>query len=106
MVRISAGEMIIMDYLWREEAKKEKEMEKMVGKDFRAILEVYEGRVAKQTVNTYLSRLLHKGFLESEGEPGKKLYRPSLSRMDYAWRFLDDLYQGLDRKRVLRDLKG
>lgn len=52
----------------------------------------------KQTLNTFLTRLLKKGMLETESRGNKYLYFPTLSRKDYekgkARELLDSMYLG------------
>lgn len=52
----------------------------------------------KQTLNTFLSKLLQNGFIERTSEERRYLYAPVISKMEYkqkeAERFIRDGYNG------------
>ena len=75
-----------MVYLWMEEEAGRK------GKGFGEIFTAMGDGVAKQTVNTFMMRLSQKGFLVHEGREGKRLYYSNVSRQEYAFSLLHDLY--------------
>ena len=84
---VSSTEMEILQWLWEEDRKITSR-------------ETWK----KQTLNTFLSRLLKKGLLETESIGNKFLYYPALSRQDYeqckARDFLEKLYSGSIRNFV------
>lgn len=95
---VSSTEMEILQWLWEEDRKITS----------REIMDYFNGSVGKtwkkQTLNTFLSRLLKKGLLETESIGNKFLYYPALSRQDYeqckARDFLEKLYSGSIRNFV------
>ena len=97
MGKISPSELSIMTYIWNEEAAGHK------GKPFRDILSYVGDGVAKQTVNTYLSRLISKGYVNAEGSRGSKVYTSLVSRREYGWILLMELYKS-DKESILTDL--
>jgi predicted transcriptional regulator len=86
MKKISPSERSIMVYLWMEEEAGRG------GKAFSDIFSAMGEGVAKQTVNTFLLRLAQKGYLTHEGLDGKRLYYPQVSRTEYAFSLLRDVF--------------
>ena len=86
---ISESELFIMQYLWSEmeEGKSQK--------SFADILEhtkKWEPKEwKKQTVNTFLSRLKQKGFIDVIPTDKYSLYQPIISREEYLQLFLDSI---------------
>lgn len=95
---VSSTEMEILQWLWKEDRKITS----------REILDYFNGNTGKnwkkQTLNTFLSRLLKKGLLETESIGNKFLYYPALSKQDYeqckARDLLEKLYSGSIRNFV------
>ena len=89
---MSATEFYILKYLWSRETPATfseimthfKEEEKKEWK--------------KQTVNTFLTRLAQKGFLNIDKSGKRAIYIPSVSRKkyyeDYAQQIIEDSYEG------------
>lgn len=54
--------------------------------------------LARQTVNTYIQRLIQKKFVKAEGEERHKIYYPVIPKKDYdsalAKDVVDQLYDG------------
>ena len=90
---MSRSEALIMDYLWEEGTNG-----KMFS-EFMAYLSNNTEKVwAKQTVNTFLRRLIDKGLIRTEMRGRKKVYYAALTIPEYEkvrTRFLlDELYEG------------
>ena len=86
MKKISPSERSIMVYIWMEEEAGRK------GKGFGDIFTAMGDGIAKQTVNTFMMRLSQKGFLTHEGREGKRVYYSNVSRQEYAFSLLHDIY--------------
>lgn len=94
MVRnaMSATEFYILQYLWTRETPA----------TFAEIMvhfnEVEKKSWKKQTVNTFLSRLSQKGFLNIDKSGKRAIYIPSVSSKkfyeNYAKEIVDDSYEG------------
>ena len=94
MVRnaMSATEFYILQYLWTRETPA----------TFAEIMvhfnEVEKKAWKKQTVNTFLSRLSQKGFLNIDKSGKRAIYIPSVSSKkfyeNYAKEIVDDSYEG------------
>lgn len=95
---VSSTEMEILQWLWEVDRKITS----------REIMDYFNGNGGKtwkkQTLNTFLSRLLKKGLLETESIGNKFLYFPALSKQDYeqckARDLLEKLYSGSIRNFV------
>ena len=96
MTRISKAELEIMNYLWSIAPK---------GDVFAGVIDKFKRERAKQTINTYLARLIEKGYVYAEGTKGRKLYYAKVSKEDYAWMLLEELYGGEDKKKIMTKLK-
>ena len=89
---MSDSENKIMEYLWNNNQ----------GKYFNEIMEylnvTYQKDWKKQTVNTFIKRLIDKGLVTSENIGGGKLYFSVVNREEYkkgeAKSFLNEFYQG------------
>lgn len=72
---MTSSEEEVMEYIWERGRV-----------TFRDILEYFHGEKGKtwkkQTLNTYLSRLIEKGLLETDGDT-RKIYSPAISREAY-----------------------
>ena len=90
---ISKGEMLAMQFLWSRPSAA-----------FKEIKDAYPETVAKQTVNTHLIRLIEKGYVSSEGGMGRKTYYADMSKSEYAWLWLEEMYEG-SRKQILKKLR-
>ena len=94
MVRnaMSATEYYILNYLWSRETPA----------TFSEIMthfnEEEKKEWKKQTVNTFLTRLAQKGFLNIDKSGKRAIYIPSVSRKkyyeDYAQQIIEDSYEG------------
>lgn len=87
--RISEGEHLLMEVLWREAPLTAAEVHERVGR----------GRGwSDRTVKTMLGRLLAKGALTHEEEGRRYLYRPAVAREEYvareSSRLVDRLFGG------------
>lgn len=106
MKKISSSERSIMVYLWTEEEAGRG------GKGFGEIFHVMGEGIAKQTVNTFIRRLVNKGFLTHEGKEGRRVYYSCMSRADYALSLLQDIYPEMSEEKeevlwtALETLKG
>ena len=96
MTHISKAELEIMDYLWSIAPE---------GDYFTNIINKFKRERSKQTINTYLTRLIEKDYVYSGGTRGRKLYYAKVSKEDYAWMLLEELYDGEDKKDILTKLK-
>ena len=90
---MSRSEALIMDYLWEEGTNG-----KMFS-EFMAYLSNNTEKVwAKQTVNTFLRRLIDKGLIRTEMRGRKKVYYAALTIPEYekvrTRYLLDELYEG------------
>ena len=89
---MSESEKMIMKYLWNSQE----------GRYFNEIMEhlnsTYQKDWKKQTINTFIKRLIDKGLVSFENVGGSKLYVPAINREQYrkgeAKGFLDEFYQG------------
>lgn len=89
---ISESERIIMNYLW----------ESSTPKKFADIMEYLENKEKKewkkQTVNTFLKRLIDKGLIQDSFQGKNKLYSPSIRKVDFergeAQNYLNACYSG------------
>ena len=108
---MSATEFYILKYLWSRETPA----------TFSEIMthfnEEEKKEWKKQTVNTFLTRLAQKGFLNIDKSGKRAIYIPSVSRKkyyeDYAQQIIEDSYEGslknfvcasADRGDKLRDI--
>ena len=88
----SATEFYILKYLWSRETPA----------TFSEIMthfnEEEKKEWKKQTVNTFLTRLAQKGFLNIDKSGKRAIYIPSVSRKkyyeDYAQQIIEDSYEG------------
>ncbi|MBU3078209.1 BlaI/MecI/CopY family transcriptional regulator [Sphingomonas quercus] len=87
--RISEGEAVVMEVLWRESPLTAAEVAERVEP---------ERAWSERTVKTMLSRLVAKGALSFDEEGRRYLYRPAVSREDYVGgesrRLVDRLFGG------------
>ena len=97
MTYISKAELEIMDYLWSIAPE---------GDYFTNIIHKFKRERSKQTINTYLARLIEKGYVYTEGVQGSKLYYAKVSKEEYAWMLLEELYGGDDKKKIMTKLKS
>ena len=89
---ISESEGMIMEYLWNQEE----------GKTFGDITEYLnttcQKEWKKQTINTFIRRLMEKGLIVSQNSLKRRVYYPSMSYTDYRqWEakdFLSEFYGG------------
>ena len=89
---MSATEFYILKYLWSRETPA----------TFTEIMthfnEEEKKEWKKQTVNTFLTRLAQKGFLNIDKSGKRAIYIPSVSRKkyyeDYAQQIIEDSYEG------------
>ena len=90
---ISESENMIMEYLWKHEG----------GKTFRELTEYLNDTCQKdwkkQTINTFIRRLIDKGLIiVSQNTGHKKVYNPSMTYTEYkqgeARDFINELYGG------------
>lgn len=89
---MSATEFYILKYLWSRETHA----------TFSEIMthfnEEEKKEWKKQTVNTFLTRLAQKGFLNIDKSGKRAIYIPSVSRKkyyeDYAQQIIEDSYEG------------
>lgn len=89
---MSATEFYILKYLWSRETPA----------TFSEIMthfnEEEKKKWKKQTVNTFLTRLAQKGFLNIDKSGKRAIYIPSVSRKkyyeDYAQQIIEDSYEG------------
>lgn len=89
---MSATEFYILKYLWSRETPA----------PFSEIMthfnEEEKKEWKKQTVNTFLTRLAQKGFLNIDKSGKRAIYIPSVSRKkyyeDYAQQIIEDSYEG------------
>ena len=89
---MSATEFYILKYLWSRETPA----------TFSEIMthfnEEEKKEWKKQTVNTFLSRLAQKGFLNIDKSGKRAIYIPSVSKKkyyeDYAQQIIEDSYEG------------
>ena len=89
---MSATEFYILKYLWSRETPT----------TFSEIMthfnEEEKKEWKKQTVNTFLTRLAQKGFLNIDKSGKRAIYIPSVSRKkyyeDYAQQIIEDSYEG------------
>lgn len=89
---MSRSEALIMDYLWEEGTGK-------MFSEFMTYLSNNTEKVwAKQTVNTFLRRLIDKGLIRTEMRGRKKVYYAALTIPEYekvrTRYLLDELYDG------------
>ena len=89
---MSRSEALIMDYLWEEGTGK-------MFSEFMTYLSNNTEKVwAKQTVNTFLRRLIDKGLIRTEMRGRKKVYYAALTIPEYekvrTRYLLDELYVG------------
>ena len=91
-IAMSATEFYILKYLWSRETPA----------TFSEIMthfnEEEKKEWKKQTVNTFLTRLAQKGFLNIDKSGKRAIYIPSVSRKkyyeDYAQQIIEDSYEG------------
>ena len=89
---MSATEFYILKYLWSRETPA----------TFSEIMthfnEEEKKEWKKQTVNTFLTRLAQKGFLNIDKSGNRAIYIPSVSKKkyyeDYAQQIIEDSYEG------------
>ena len=89
---MSATEFYILKYLWSRETPG----------TFSEIMNYFNEEEKKewkkQTVNTFLTRLAQKGFLNIDKSGKRAIYIPSVSRKkyyeDYAQQIIEDSYEG------------
>ena len=89
---MSESEEMIMKYLWASQE----------GRCFNEIMEhlnnTYQKDWKKQTINTFIKRLVDKGLVSYEMMRGAKRYVSTINREQYrqgeAKSFLDEFYQG------------
>lgn len=89
---ITESERLIMDYLW--DSSTSKNFAEIMG-----YLEKSEGKEwKKQTINTFLKRLINKGLVDSETNGKVKFYKPSIEKNEYmqgeAQAYLNHSYNG------------
>lgn len=106
MVRnaMSATEFYILQYLWTRETPA----------TFAEIMvhfnEVEKKAWKKQTVNTFLSRLSQKGFLNIDKSGKRAIYIPSVSSKkfyeNYAKEIVDDSYEGSLKNFICAFIEG
>ena len=88
---MSATEFYILKYLWSRETPATSEIMTHFNEE-----EKKEWK--KQTVNTFLTRLAQKGFLNIDKSGKRAIYIPSVSRKkyyeDYAQQIIEDSYEG------------
>lgn len=86
---ISESELFIMQYLWSEleEGRPQKSFADIL--DHAKVLE--DKAWKKQTVNTFLSRLKQKGFIEVSPTNRYQQYGAIITREEYLQDFLDSL---------------
>ena len=101
---MSATEFYILQYLWTRETPA----------TFAEIMvhfnEVEKKAWKKQTVNTFLSRLSQKGFLNIDKSGKRAIYIPSVSSKkfyeNYAKEIVDDSYEGSLKNFICAFTKG
>lgn len=89
---ISESEKVIMNYLW----------DSSTPKNFAEIMEYLEKKEEKgwkkQTVNTFIKRLINKGLLDISFQGKSKFYKPSIEKSEYmqgeAQSYLNHSYNG------------
>ena len=89
---MSATEFYILEYLWTRETPA----------TFSEIMNHFNNEEKKewkkQTVNTFLTRLAQKGFLNIDKSGKRAIYIPSVSKKkyyeDYAQQIIEDSYEG------------
>ena len=106
MVRnaMSATEYYILNYLWSRETPG----------TFSEIMNYFNNEAdkewKKQTVNTFLSRLSQKGFLNIDKSGKRAIYIPSVSSKkfyeNYAKEIVDDSYEGSLKNFICAFTKG
>ena len=89
---MSATEFYILKYLWSRETP-------ATFSEIRTHFNEEEKKEwKKQTVNTFLTRLAQKGFLNIDKSGKRAIYIPSVSRKkyyeDYAQQIIEDSYEG------------
>ena len=73
MIHITKAELEVMDYLWSIAPK---------GDGFRGIINKLKRERARQTINTYLAKLIEKGYVYAEGTSGRKICYTKVRRKD------------------------
>ena len=90
--QLSDTELMIMEYLWSQN----------IPKTFSEIKAFFEATTnknwKKQTLNTFLSRLIDKGLLERKKEETKAYYGAALTKAEFKQRkakaILEECYEG------------
>ena len=89
---MSATEFYILKYLWSRETPE------TISEIMTHFNEEEKKEWKKQTVNTFLTRLAQKGFLNIDKSGKRAIYIPSVSRKkyyeDYAQQIIEDSYEG------------
>ena len=89
---MSATEFYILKYLWSRETPA------TFSEIMNNINEEEKKEWKKQTVNTFLTRLAQKGFLNIDKSGKRAIYIPSVSKKkyyeDYAQQIIEDSYEG------------
>ena len=86
MKTLSDRDLELMRYIWDEEE---------AGNSGIPFAPLYSRMgVAKQTVNTLLTRMIDKGYLRTEGAPHKRRYFSTVSRAGYVALFAEWLAPG------------
>ena len=89
---MSATEFYILKYLWSRETPA------TFSESMTHFNEEEKKEWKKQTVNTFLTRLAQKGFLNIDKSGKRAIYIPSVSRKkyyeDYAQQIIEDSYEG------------
>lgn len=78
--KLSSTEYEIMELFWREQTE-------LTGLDIRS--KYFRDEKAIQTVNTFLNRLMIKGYLDIRKESRQYIYHPTCSRLEYHQRLLN-----------------
>lgn len=78
--KLSNTEYEIMELFWREERE-------LTGAEIRT--EYFHDKKAIQTVNTFLNRLLIKGYLDIRKESRQYIYHPICTKKEYHQRLLE-----------------
>lgn len=82
---LSKSEEEIMEYIWEN---KEGVTSKIVMEEFN---EKKEKHWKKQTVNTFLSRMVNKGLLKAELEKNRYTYYPALTKTEFEQGRAEDI---------------
>lgn len=84
---ITGAELELMEYLWEHEDER----------TFAELLDHFNGEKSKdwckQTMNTYLARLIKKGLLTKDKNGRKTVYRPCVTRTRYRQMCAEDILE-------------